>query len=128
MQRQDGHRNLYLRQGKALHRIRPTVRVYSDLLDAQPLPKRQFAGDAGTIFGRSCFGQSTLLGVYRWLVLALIAYLFAFWTFHTCGENTLNWKQVSQLAFHNHSPIATQLGFRISVNPLPHKPLANCKI
>jgi hypothetical protein len=30
-------------------------------------------------FGLHCFGQSTKLGVYRWLVLSLIAYLLAHW-------------------------------------------------
>jgi hypothetical protein len=27
------------------------------------------------------FGQGTLLGVYRWLVLSLIAYLLAHWAY-----------------------------------------------
>jgi hypothetical protein len=30
-------------------------------------------------FGLHCFGQSTKLGVYRWLILSWIAYLLAHW-------------------------------------------------
>jgi hypothetical protein len=32
-------------------------------------------------FGLHRFGQGTLLGVYRWLVLSLIAYIFAHWAY-----------------------------------------------
>jgi Transposase DDE domain len=96
-------------------------------------------------FGWHCFGQSTQLGVYRWLVLSLIAYLLAYWMFCGSGENTLDWKQVSQRALqqllptflwlkllhniHKHSHIANQLGFKISIKPLPlNSPTGRCNI
>jgi Transposase DDE domain len=95
-------------------------------------------------FGWHCFGQSTQVGVYRWLVLALIAYLLAYWMFGNSGQQALDWKQLSQLALqkllptflwlkllnniHKHADIAEQLGFQIFVKPLPHKPLESCKI
>jgi hypothetical protein len=50
-------------------------------------------------FGLHRFGQGTLLGVYRWLVLSLIAYLLAHWAYlslascselQTSGHETAN--------------------------------------
>ena len=33
------------------------------------------------------FGQKTVLGVYRWLILSFIAYLLAYWTYLHLGTN-----------------------------------------
>lgn len=45
------------------------------------------------------FGQETLLGVYRWLVLSLIAYLLAHWAYlSTESTNLPDWGQAAQLA------------------------------
>jgi hypothetical protein len=32
-------------------------------------------------FGLHCFGQSTKLGIYRWLLLSLLTYLLAHWAY-----------------------------------------------
>ena len=50
-------------------------------------------------FGLHRFGQQTLLGVYRWLLLSLIAYLMAHWVHVAAGGG--NWPdggEVAQLA------------------------------
>jgi len=49
-------------------------------------------------FGLHCFGQSTKLGVYRWLVLSLIAYLLAHWLDQWSFSPVLDWKVASDLA------------------------------
>jgi hypothetical protein len=50
-------------------------------------------------FGLHRFGQGTLLGVYRWLVLSLIAYLLAHWAYlSTATTNFPDWGQAAQLA------------------------------
>lgn len=49
-------------------------------------------------FGLHRFGQSTKLGVYRWLILALIAYLLAHWIDQWSLPPTLDWKAASDLA------------------------------
>ncbi|MDX2232273.1 MAG: hypothetical protein NW220_21740 [Leptolyngbyaceae cyanobacterium bins.349] len=43
-------------------------------------------------FGLHCFGQGTQLGVYRWLILSLIAYLLAHWIEQWSLPPMLNWK------------------------------------
>jgi hypothetical protein len=50
-------------------------------------------------FGLHRFGQGTLLGVYRWLVLSLIAYILAHWAYLSSGTPDLpDWGQAAQLA------------------------------
>jgi hypothetical protein len=49
-------------------------------------------------FGLHRFGQSTKLGVYRWLVLALIAYLLVHWIHQSTLLPRLDWKVASDLA------------------------------
>jgi hypothetical protein len=49
-------------------------------------------------FGWHCFGQQTKIGVYRWLVLALIAYLLAYWTYRSSSLEQLDWRAVCLLA------------------------------
>lgn len=51
-------------------------------------------------FGLDRFGQGTLLGVYRWLVLSLIAYILAHWAYLSMPrDNLLDWGEAAQLAF-----------------------------
>ena len=86
-------------------------------------------------FGLHCFGQSTQLGVFRWLILSLIAYLLTHWI-HCCSRpKALDWKATSQLALETLLPslswlkllkfiqdqaeIAARHGFQISLKPLP---------
>ncbi|NMG11461.1 IS701 family transposase [Brasilonema sp. UFV-L1] len=56
-------------------------------------------------FGLDRFGQGTLLGVYRWLVLSLIAYILAHWAYLSiCTENLPDWGEAAQLAFQTLFP------------------------
>ena len=51
-------------------------------------------------FGLHRFGQGTLLGVYRWLVLSLIAYVLAHWGYLSTATTDLpDWGQAAQIAF-----------------------------
>jgi len=86
-------------------------------------------------FGLHCFGQSTKLGVYRWLSLSLISYLLAHWIHCWSRPKALCWKATSRLALENLLPsvawlqllkfiqeqaeTAARQGFQISLKPLP---------
>ncbi|WP_414589539.1 hypothetical protein [Scytonema sp. PCC 10023] len=51
-------------------------------------------------FGLHRFGQGTLLGVYRWLVLSLIAYILAHWAYLSTASTDLpDWGLAAQIAF-----------------------------
>lgn len=87
-------------------------------------------------FGLHCFGQSTKLGVYRWLILSLIAYLLAHWVDLWAWPPGLDWKATSRLTLEKLLPsvlwfevlkhtrksadIAAQFGFQIVLKPLPN--------
>jgi hypothetical protein len=96
-------------------------------------------------FGLHCFGQSTKLGVYRWLILSLIAYLLAHSIDRWSLPPLLNWKEASRLALETLFPsiiwlqllrqirlsadIAARHGFEIILNPLSEKAYRErCKI
>ena len=96
-------------------------------------------------FGLHCFGQGTKLGVYRWLILSLIAFLLAHWIDRWAWFPVLDWKATCQLArkklvpsvhwleqlkqIQNSADIAAQFGFRIVVQSLSHKAYLDwCKI
>lgn len=86
-------------------------------------------------FGLHCFGQGTKLGVYRWLILSLIAYLLAHWIDQWSLPPVLEWKAASRLALEALLPsivwfqllkqirrsadIAAQYGFEIVLKSLP---------
>ena len=86
-------------------------------------------------FGLHCFGQGTKLGVYRWLILSLIAYLLAHWIDQWSLPPVLDWKAVSRLALETLFPsivwfqllkqiqssagIAAQYKFEIVLKSLP---------
>jgi hypothetical protein len=56
-------------------------------------------------FGLHRFGQGTLLGVYRWLILSLIAYILAHWAYLSIATTDLpDWGQAAQLAFQTFFP------------------------
>ncbi len=56
-------------------------------------------------FGLHRFGQGTLLGMYRWLILSLTAYLIAHWTYlSTQGNSIPNWGQAAQIALESIFP------------------------
>jgi Transposase DDE domain len=86
-------------------------------------------------FGWDKFGQSTRLGVYRWLLLGLIAYLLAHWIYLAGDFPTLDWQTVADLALKllfpsllwsiflkqidDYHPIAAQMGYQVILKPLP---------
>lgn len=56
-------------------------------------------------FGLHRFGQGTLLGVYRWLVLSLIAYILAHWAYlSTATTNLPDWGQAARIALESILP------------------------
>ncbi len=56
-------------------------------------------------FGLHRFGQGTLLGVYRWLVLSVIAYLLAHWAYLSTNTTDLpDWEQAALLALEVFLP------------------------
>jgi hypothetical protein len=96
-------------------------------------------------FGLHRFGQSTKCGVYRWLVLSLIAYLLAHWVVQTASLPQLDWKIACGLALsvlfasvlwfqllrqlQNSASLAAQYGFEIILKALPSSAYREwCKI
>ena len=62
------------------------------------------------------FGQSTLLGVYRWLVLSFIAYFLAFWAYLASGKTTLpDWGEAALLARETLLASLVVLGLLINI-------------
>jgi hypothetical protein len=56
-------------------------------------------------FGLDKFGQSTLLGVYRWLILSIAAYLLAHWAYLSFDfPHPLDWGQAASLALSTFLP------------------------
>jgi Transposase DDE domain len=80
------------------------------------------------------FGQSTLLGLYRWLVLSLVAFVLAHWIDRWSGWRKLDWRAASDLAtavllpqviwkdllqqIRRNWDIAMQQGFEIVLKPI----------
>ena len=96
-------------------------------------------------FGLHRFGQSTQQGVYRWLILALIAYLLVHWIHQSTLLPQLDWKVASNLALsilfpsvlwfqflrhlQNTIPIAARYQFEIVLKSLPNPAYQEwCKI
>jgi hypothetical protein len=45
------------------------------------------------------FGQKTLLGVYRWLILSFLSYILAYWVYlHLGNSSELDWFTYAQQA------------------------------
>jgi len=56
-------------------------------------------------FGLHRFGQQTLKGLYRWLVLSLVAYLLAHWGhLSTQSAPVIDWAQAAEVAWHQLLP------------------------
>lgn len=96
-------------------------------------------------FGLHCFGQGTKIGVYRWLILSLIAYLLAHWVDLWAWPPVLDWKATARLTLEKLLPdvlwarllnqikrdadIAAYYGFDIVVKAKPILPYEEwCKI
>jgi hypothetical protein len=93
-------------------------------------------------FGLHRFGQSTQLGVYRWIILSLIAYLLAHWIDQWSFPPLLDWKAASDLALsilfpsvlwfqflklmRSRADIAAQFGFEITLKFLSGNAYREC--
>ena len=57
-------------------------------------------------FGLHRFGQQTLKGMYRWLILALSAYVLAHWAYLSTQPSAdwIDWAQAAELALHQFLP------------------------
>jgi hypothetical protein len=56
-------------------------------------------------FGLHRFAQGTLLGMYRWLILSLTAFLIAHWTFlFTLHDSIPDWGEAAQKALESFFP------------------------
>ena len=74
-------------------------------------------------FGLHRFGQQTLLGVYRWLVLSLTAYLLAHWVYLCSPTNPLpDWGEAAQKALELLLPLMALLPMLAEIQRL--QPLA----
>lgn len=84
-------------------------------------------------FGLHRFGQGTLLGMYRWFILSLTAFLIAHWTFlFTLHDPIPDWGEAAQTALESLfpqiavslilldiqrlAPLARSLGFDIHIS------------
>jgi hypothetical protein len=93
-------------------------------------------------FGLHRFGQSTCLGVYRWLILVFVAYLLAHWIDQWSLPSQLDWAQASDLALSTLFPsvlwcqllnliqrrgdLAAQFGFEVILKRLPNWAYREC--
>lgn len=74
-------------------------------------------------FGLHRFGQQTLLGVYRWLVLSLTAYLLAHWIYlHAPKHPFPDWGEAAQKALELLLPVMALLPLLTQIQRL--QPLA----
>lgn len=72
-------------------------------------------------FGLDRFGQQTLLGVYRWLVLSLTAYLLAHWVhLHSGGGALPDWSEAAQKALELLLPLMALLPLLAEIQRLRH--------
>jgi hypothetical protein len=56
-------------------------------------------------FGLASFGQQTLLGVYRWLILSFISFVLTHWVYLSSNPaNPPEWKKESELALQKLLP------------------------
>ncbi|WP_373547997.1 hypothetical protein [Chamaesiphon sp.] len=65
----------------------------------------KLSGLEGVVIGLSCFGQQTLLGVYRWLILSFISFVLTHWVYLSSNPaNPPEWKKESELALQQLMP------------------------
>lgn len=116
--------------------IHPYSGVYLVRLGRKRWAIEGFFKTAKHRFGLHRFGQSTKLGVYRWVIFSFIAYLLAHWIDQWSLPPILDWKAASDLALEVlfpsivwfqvlrfcriHAEIAAQYGFEIVLKPLPN--------
>ena len=91
------------RDGKRIKRfVISTKRMKGSTITRWGKRRWQIEGFFKTIkyqFGMAHFGQKSLLGVYRWLILSLISYLLAYWVYlHLGSSEDLDWYSCSEQA------------------------------
>lgn len=71
-------------------------------------------------FGLHRFGQQTLKGMYRWLILSLAAYLLAHWAHLSVEPQTalIDWAQAAEIALHQLLPQLVALLLLLEVSRL----------
>ncbi|MEO0756486.1 MAG: transposase [Cyanobacteria bacterium J06634_6] len=128
LKRADGQREL-----RFVASTHPYSGVYLVRLGRKRWAIEGFFKTAKHQFGLHCFGQGTKLGVYRWLLLSLIAFLLAHWIDQWAWPPVLNWKETCRLArekllptmvwmrlcriIQDHRHIAERLGVEILIQP-----------
>lgn len=100
---------------------KPLSGVYITLLGKRRWLIEGFFKTAKHRFGLHRFGQSTLKGVYRWLVLSLIAYFLAHLACLWSGMTTLpDWAVASRLARETLLPSIVVLSLLIGIKRYQH--------
>jgi Transposase DDE domain len=71
-------------------------------------------------FGLHCFAQQTQLGMYRWLILSLVAYLLAHWAYLSTESSTalIDWAKAAETALHLLLPQLASLLLLLEVSRL----------
>ncbi len=60
---------------------------------------KDFSRTVKHCFSLHRFGQKTLLGVYRWLILSFVSYLLSYWVYLHLGDyDNLDWFDSAQQA------------------------------
>lgn len=85
---------------------KPLSAVYITMLGRRRWQSEGFFKTIKHRFGLHKFGQGTLLGVYRWILLSFIAYFLAHSAAQDVGKNTLpDWGASAQLAAETLYPL-----------------------
>ncbi len=96
---------------------KPKSCIYITLLGRRRWQIEGFFKTVKHRFGLHRFGQSTLLGVYRWLVLSFIAYFLAYLAYLGSGVKPLpNWREAARLARETLLPALVVLRLLININ------------
>jgi hypothetical protein len=71
-------------------------------------------------FGLHRFGQQTQLGMYRWLILSLTAYLLAHWAYLSTESSMalIDWAKAAEAALHQLLPALATLLLLLEVSRL----------
>lgn len=76
-------------------------------------------------FGLHRFGQGTVLGIYRWLILSLTAYLIADWSYlHTQSASLPDWGGAAQTALESIFPHIVVYLLLLDIERLAHLALS----
>ncbi len=92
--------------------------AYITRLGRQRWQSEAFFKTAKPRFGWHRFGQGTFLGVYRWLILSMVAYLLAHWAHMWSGGGAFpDWGAVTHLALHTLLPQLVVLLLLLQLKP-----------